>query len=64
LEHLLDGSDGPAERRHVVVEQLAEPATLEEVALQVDDQERRFRGLEGEFVRVRVERQAPGSWRA
>jgi hypothetical protein len=41
LEHPSDRLDRRAQQRDVVAEQLAEAARLDEVALHVDDQERR-----------------------
>src|SRR5262249_5134467 len=46
---------GPAEQRHVVAQRLAEPAGIDEIALEVDHQERGRRRLERERVRLRLD---------
>ena len=44
------GSTAAAQQRHVVAERLAEAARLEEIALHVDDEQRRAAEVDGQRV--------------
>jgi hypothetical protein len=52
VEHALAGRDDGLQRRDIVAERFAEAARLHEIALHVDDEERRRVRLEGELVRL------------
>ena len=56
LEHAPARRDHRLQRRDVVAERLAEAAGLDEIALHVDDDQRRGRQIEREFVRFGLHR--------
>ena len=53
VEHALGRRDGAPQQRHVVAERLAEATRIDEVALHVDDDQRRRVRLECELIGLR-----------
>ena len=65
VEHRLGRRDRALEQRDIVAERFAEAARLEEVALHVDDEQRRPRQVERHGLRFsldrRLQKRLPGS---